>query len=1539
MKILLADGHSSSDVVMSTFSSWGPTDDGRIKPDIVANGVNLYSCDDDADNDYTYKDGTSMAAPSTTGTLALLQDYYQSMRSGTMSATSLKGLAINTANEAGSANGPDYKFGWGLLNATGAADLITQDDAEGGLIVEGVIEDGQNIYYTYYSDGTSDINVTLCWNDPAHAPITPALNPTTSTLVHDLDLYITDPSSTLHYPWRLNPSSPSSPATNTSYNYRDNVERVDIYSPAAGYYTILVDEFSTIPAGGQSYSLIIRGLETEPSLETYCIGNPPRSTSDYEYIENVTFGDINNSSNLSPGGYANYTGLIEEVTKGGSETITVTIGNYYSTSDVVYAWVDWNQDGDFDDSGEEYNLGNTAVVTGTISIPTDALSGYTTMRVRMKYGTPLPCGNQSFSETEDYTLHVLGLPGLWTGLAGTSSWHATNNWDDLTIPTSTTNVTIPAGTPASPGIWLTNAYCNNITIESGANLSVYDDSGSGETLRLYVSNDMNVHGNVYMWGGSESYDGEIEVGHDINWYNGSQLHTSANQIIRIYGDWYMWSGADVHMDNGTLMFMGTVAAYIQSNEPTCYLNNVSSYKTGGAYIGFSYLSTADIYINGDMYIQSGAGFNGYNTNTIHLQGDLNNHGTFIYNYGTLAMTGSSQYIRLNAGCYLNDFTVNSTGTVYFVNTYSNSLTVNGNVEITSGALNCGANIIEVGGDWTNTVGTSGFLESTGRVVFNGPGPDMQFIQSNETFNVLENNTFQAIRINTNITVECNSYDWTSGSVSVVAGTFIANDLFDDGLYGSWYALSNSEIYLNQNVGQYVDVFSPTIHIHGNGLIKVTGGDDESYWCSGSTLNLEIDEGVLDFDGYGITIFNTNLLTESITNGSIKTSGWFTNYRTDFNPTAGTFEFYGGTDARINVAAGSSFHDLLINKSGGDKSAIQYKDRDGTEIKSSKANAVTLYNSMDITNDLTISNGSLVISTYSATIDGDCYINGSLDVGISGNVMNHGLFEQGVTGTLSMSGGSFINDHPYGAKAWQYLHGTLYLSAGLFEIMHNSILLESTFIDNITGGTMRTGMSFRALTPGTFQPSGGNFEFTGLGASGPFIDCPVGNYFNDIDISGPNDYVIYANTEVLGNVNINGGNLDLLGFDLSCFGNFYVNTGGYAKVDNGSLLKFDAGSILYVAAGGEIQLVGTAGNEAKVTHISSGNYGFSIFGTIGAQHAIFEFMDGNGINVKTTGSVDPVYPFNNCRFQKGAPSPSALLVLNNDQSFTCNNAYFENTYGNTQYNVWKYYNEGNTVTFADASGDFDGEDFDYDPYNQIFWTYTTRTLDLTVFLEGPFNGSTNKIDLGLNSILPLNQPFDTPPLSNPSPDWYYTGTESVGAIPNPYIADWILVQLRDAPTAASAIPATAFFTQAAFITNTGQIVDLDGVSPLTFTGTIANNLYAVVWTRNHLGVISAYPLVEVAGLFSYNFSTGSGQALGGTNAQKLLSGSPVIWGMMSGDANGTGLVAIGDKTNVWNLQTGEFGYLESDYNYDGQVENTDKNDYWLPNNGKGSQIPE
>lgn len=97
-------------VYMSSFSSWGPTDDGRIKPDVVGKGVDVYSTI--PNNYYTSMNGTSMSTPNVSGTLVLLQQLYQQTHNGTrMRSSTLKGLVIHTADECGTTAGPDYMFG------------------------------------------------------------------------------------------------------------------------------------------------------------------------------------------------------------------------------------------------------------------------------------------------------------------------------------------------------------------------------------------------------------------------------------------------------------------------------------------------------------------------------------------------------------------------------------------------------------------------------------------------------------------------------------------------------------------------------------------------------------------------------------------------------------------------------------------------------------------------------------------------------------------------------------------------------------------------------------------------------------------------------------------------------------------------------------------------------------------------------------------------------------------------------------------------------------------------------------------------------------------------------------------------------------------------------------------------------------------------------------------------------------------------------------------------------------------------------------
>lgn len=223
------------------------------------------------------------------------------------------------------------------------------------------------------------------------------------------------------------------------------------------------------------------------------------------------------------------------------------------------------------------------------------------------------------------------------------------------------------------------------------------------------------------------------------------------------------------------------------------------------------------------------------------------------------------------------------------------------------------------------------------------------------------------------------------------------------------------------------------------------------------------------------------------------------------------------------------------------------------------------------------------------------------------------------------------------------------------------------------------------------------------------------------------------------------------------------------------------------------------------------------------------------------------------------------------------------------------------------------------------------IDLTAMLEGPYSSPEMMTNLNSSAMLPLNQPFNTAP-------WNYSGTESAGSIPNPDVVDWILVELRQtAGSASTATPATIIGRQAGFILNDGSIVDIDGVSALRFDLIISQNLFAVVYHRNHLGIMSANPLVNAGSTYSFDFSSGAGQAHGGTSAQKqIVSG---VWGMFSGDGDGNGTVNINDKLLEWQIQAGTKGFMGEDYNLDGQVNNQDKDDYWLPNMGKSSFIPE
>jgi len=225
-------------------------------------------------------------------------------------------------------------------------------------------------------------------------------------------------------------------------------------------------------------------------------------------------------------------------------------------------------------------------------------------------------------------------------------------------------------------------------------------------------------------------------------------------------------------------------------------------------------------------------------------------------------------------------------------------------------------------------------------------------------------------------------------------------------------------------------------------------------------------------------------------------------------------------------------------------------------------------------------------------------------------------------------------------------------------------------------------------------------------------------------------------------------------------------------------------------------------------------------------------------------------------------------------------------------------------------------------------YDITKIDLKVMLEGPFNGTDMNTDL--NAVLPLSQPYFVNP-------WNYNGTETVTGIPNQNIVDWVLVELRDTTETNSATEATVIARQAAFLLNDGSIVGIDGYSILKFSNSITHQLFVVVYHRNHIPVMSAFPVTETDGVYEYNFTDAIDKAFGGADGYKDLGNG--VYGMIGGDGLATGSINEDDKTGVWEPQAGEAGYKEGDFNLNRKVNNPDKNEIWLLNIGSSSQVPE
>jgi hypothetical protein len=382
---------------------------------------------------------------------------------------------------------------------------------------------------------------------------------------------------------------------------------------------------------------------------------------------------------------------------------------------------------------------------------------------------------------------------VWNG-SFNKYWHNANNWSLGHIPTSAEDVWVTSAGNQPVTIDFYNETCHHLTVNSG-------------TLVMQNTWDLDVTGSATIYSSFQMNNSSaINIADNISWESGSSGTMSSNGCsINVALNWTFKDGTTVYFDNGVVNFNGTGNSYIYSYDADSYFHIVQNNKTGSLIFGSG--SSQPLRINSTLLVTSGAIFKSTSAQSIITKGYINNYGQIQLDAGTLFLDNAGDMqLEVRNGDYYNNFTISTGGTVTLAGTMGAfNLQVNGNLNILSGTLYPVGNTISIKGDWENQVGTIGFLEANTRVIFNGVNNHQSC--STESFNILEINkpsggTFQISGATT--AVSCTSYDWTAGAVNVVSGSFTANNLVDDGIYGTYYLNPGGTVNLTNN-DSYVDL--------------------------------------------------------------------------------------------------------------------------------------------------------------------------------------------------------------------------------------------------------------------------------------------------------------------------------------------------------------------------------------------------------------------------------------------------------------------------------------------------------------------------------------------------------------------------------------------------------------------------------------------------------------------------------------------------------------------------------------------------------------
>lgn len=774
--------------------------------------------------------------------------------------------------------------------------------------------------------------------------------------------------------------------------------------------------------------------------------------------------------------------------------------------------------------------------------------------------------------------------------------------------------------------------------------------------------------------------------------------------------------------------------------------------------------------------------------------------------------------------------------------------------------------------------------------------------------------------------------------------------------------------------------SGTVNVN-SGTIQVTGGSDQTgviftiasgaifeikkntHTLKDITLNgngtLWFNEPVVTLDGTGLTVNSPAIFTVSGTSSLISGSGPVTVW--------GTFNWSGGT---IGPLSAFTIH-AAANLSGGTKTLQSMTlNNYGTMILSG-------------TNNLRLGNLAIFSNEAGAVFDfqGDASVSG---VAPAGSFVNAGtLSKSGGSGTSSISvalANTGIVNVSSGTLRFSttssFSNHSVNLSNGatvFFDQNSATYTLENLVFSG--SGVLSINRSLMNIAGAGITVNSGVALLLGGDGASMFGNGPVtigGSFtWNQGTISGSAPFILNGASTI--------GSTNKKTLDTRTLTNNGVITWGgtgnieltnNAKIANqasGSFLIETDASISFVnPLGGTFENAGLAAKQAGAGVSTIGAH-FNNTGVLEANSGELRFTrtlvnDTTGL-IRGSATLDlSAATFSNYGSFAPGTSPGILTVSGNytqgdtaaldielggivvgadyDRLVVTGNAHLG---GHLNVNFINGFapqigNQFEVLFFVSRSGDFSNINLPDIGIGKAFEvSYTSNTLRLSVvaagsranlklWLEGPYSsygGGIMQSGLSANGLLPLSQPFGGAP-------WNYSGAESVPEIPDGTV-DWVLVELRSDSTASSKVA-----TRAAWLQSDGTVLDIDGLTPLTFDAP-HGNYYVVVHHRNHLSIMSAaaLPLNEASPL--YDFTTAQSQAYGANPMKEL---APGVFGMYAGDANADGIIDAADREDVWRGQNGTaWAYGKSgDLNLDGGIDANDLNLFWRPNLGKTTRVP-